>query len=63
MLHMHDLAEWMKHQPYSTVTDGSSDADKKQYPMVVRIQGPHGTVNSELMAIEVCDGSSTGLMK
>jgi len=61
---MHNLAEWMKHQPYSIATDGSNDhADKNQYPMVVRIKGPHGTVNSELLAIQVCDGSSTGLMK
>lgn len=59
-LHMADLAEWMRQLPFSVATDGSNDVDKKQFPVVIRIQGGQGTVNSELFAIRVCMDASTG---
>ena len=59
-LHMADLAERTRQSPFSVATDGSNDADKKQFPVVVRIQGGRGTVNSELLAMRVCMDAATG---
>ena len=50
----------MKRLPFSLATDGSNDADKKQFPLVVTIEGEDGLVNAELLTLSVCKGSATG---
>ena len=60
-MHMLDLASRMKRQPFSLATDGSNDVDKKQFPLVVRIADHTGAVNSELLAVRVCQGPGTGM--
>lgn len=57
---VNDLAKRMQLQPYSISTDGSNDADKKYFPLVVTIEGGDGLVNPELLALPVCQGSATG---
>ena len=59
-LHMSDLAERTRQFPFSVATDGKTDADKKQFPVVIRIQGGQGTVNSELLAMRECMDAATG---
>lgn len=59
-LHMADLAERTRQFPFSVATDGKTDADKKQFPVVIRIQGGQGTVNSELLAMRECMDAATG---
>ena len=59
-VHMNGLANRMKHQPYSLSTDGSNDADKKLFPIVVTIAGEDGLVHPELLALPFCDSSATG---
>lgn len=51
----------MRTGPFSVSTDGSNDADSKQYPLVIRSLDPaSGLVNSELLCVPICSGSSTG---
>ena len=57
---MGNLAKRMQKLPYSIATDGSNEADKKQFPLVVTIQGDNGLVQAELLALPVCTGSATG---
>ena len=53
-------AKRMRKQPYSIATDCSNEADRKQFPLVVTIQGDNGLVNAELLALPVCTDSATG---
>eukprot|EP00745_Piridium_sociabile_P017086 TRINITY_DN2568_c0_g1_i14.p1 TRINITY_DN2568_c0_g1~~TRINITY_DN2568_c0_g1_i14.p1 ORF type:complete len:672 (-),score=163.69 TRINITY_DN2568_c0_g1_i14:435-2351(-) len=59
-MHSMELSQRMKKQPFTIATDGSNDVDKKSFPIVVRIQDSNGAVNSELLAVRVCDDAATG---
>ena len=59
-MHMKNLADRMREQPFSVATDGSNDVDRKQFPIVINIAEPNGTVNSELLGIRICRDSATG---
>ena len=55
------MAERTRQFPFSVATDGSNDADKKQFPVVICVQGGQGTVNSELLAMRECMNAATGV--
>ena len=57
-MQMTDLATRMRNQPFSLATDGGNDADKKVFPVVVRIQNDSGAVNAELLSLPVCKSES-----
>ena len=61
---MADLATTMREKPYSLATDGSNEADAKQFPLVVRTfdvtDGQLGCVTTQLLALRDCEGSATG---
>lgn len=55
------LRNQMRSGLFSIATDGSNDAESKQYPLVVRCIDPEtGTVTSELLSVPECHGSATG---
>ena len=46
---------------FTVSTDGSNDAQDKQYPLVVRTVDPSsGLVNSELLSVPLCNNVATG---
>ncbi|XP_070209689.1 protein FAM200C-like [Littorina saxatilis] len=57
------IAERMKKGPYTVSTDGSNDSGSgsKQFPLVVRtINRETGLVESQMLALTVCNGPATG---
>lgn len=54
------LVNRMRSGPYSLSTDGSNDAESKQYPLVIRTVAESGLVTSEVLSVPVCKGSSSG---
>eukprot|EP00745_Piridium_sociabile_P015859 TRINITY_DN23683_c0_g2_i1.p1 TRINITY_DN23683_c0_g2~~TRINITY_DN23683_c0_g2_i1.p1 ORF type:complete len:488 (+),score=133.55 TRINITY_DN23683_c0_g2_i1:473-1936(+) len=51
----------MKTGPFTVSTDGSNDADSKQFPLVIRtVNTVTGLVMSELLGVPVLNGSATG---
>lgn len=56
------IAERMKKQPFTLSTDGSNDkGGTKMFPLVVRTVDEDGAVNSDVLAVPVCEGSATGM--
>ena len=57
------IAERMRKGPYTVSTDGSNDSGSgsKQFPVVVRtINRQTGLVESQMLALPVCNGPATG---
>ena len=57
------IAERMRTGPYTVSTDGSNDCGtgSKQFPLVVRaINKETGLIESQLLALPVCNGPATG---
>ena len=59
-LAMTSLAKRMEKLPWSIATDGSNEKDKKQFPLVVTIEGDDGLIHPELLALPTCDEKATG---
>lgn len=52
-----DSVHIMKSFPYSLSTDGSNDADMKQYQSSLRI---NGLIVNDVLGVPNCEGRSTG---
>ena len=50
----------MKEAPYSLATDGSSEGDKKYFPIVARVIDNNGMIKTVLMGNPTCKGGATG---
>jgi len=55
------LRTWMQKGSFTISTNGTNDADSKQFPLVIQsMNEDNGLVTSELLSVPVCEGSATG---